>query len=98
MMPQSIKISDRAKDRISKLQSKLLLDFNIKLSQMDLFEYLIEYALNDEAIIEKIKLKKNPIKKTQKELQWDKQLDNPPDWGMDDLTTNMDDAIAKGFD
>ena len=98
MMTQSIKISDRSKDRISKLQSKMLLEHNIKLTQMEIFDILIDEALDDEKILAKLILKKKKSKEPKKEVDWDDMLANPLELGITDASEHIDETIAKGFD
>jgi len=97
-MTQSIKISDHAKDRISKLQRKILLENNIKYTQMEIFEVLIDEAIDDDKIIAKLIQKKKNLKSTKKEVDWDEMLANPLELGISDASEHIDETIAKGFD
>lgn len=92
-MTQSIKISDHTKERIEKLRSNLLLNHNLKLSQLEIIEYLVDNALNDEKIIEKIRKDKQGLVKIPKEKKWEELLNNPPDYGINDISTDIDEHI-----
>ena len=73
-MNQSIKISVHAKERIEQLSSRLLLEKHIKVSQIELLEYLVDYALTDDDIIEKIVKDKKLRKKSLKVTNWEESI------------------------
>ncbi len=97
-MNQSIKISVHAKERIEQLSSRLLLEKHIKVSQIELLEYLVDYALTDDDIIEKIVKDKKLRKKSLKVTNWEEVFENPPDWNIDNLSENIDENISQELD
>ena len=50
----SIKVSQKTKERIEKTQAKLLLDRNVKVSQSELLEKIVEKATSDPEFIENL--------------------------------------------
>jgi len=88
---QSVKISDKLKEELLRLQARVLLETNRKIPLKDLLEGLVTIALANPDAISRIL---NKLSGAQPEAQWRKKLENPIDWGIADSSQNIDEHIA----
>ncbi|TFG20420.1 MAG: hypothetical protein EU530_03405 [Promethearchaeota archaeon] len=59
---QSIKVSDKTKERIDKTQAKILLERDLKITQADLLERIVVMATEDEEFMDALFSPVPPVK------------------------------------
>ena len=92
---QSIKISDQGKQMIMKLQSRLVLDANLKISFIEILDIIISNSLKDDELFEKIKATHKNQNIDENDYNWDEILEKPLNWEIEDSSAHIDEDIAN---
>ena len=86
-MSVSIKIKKEDKDKLLKLQAKLTLFLNKKLTQEEIISYLLQIAeKNEELFMEQITNENKPLS----DMQIKSLMDFPDDWGIETSEKDID--------
>lgn len=90
-MTTTVKLNDQMKREIENLQAQILINQHRKLTQQEILEKLIEFALK---FAENIfgALEKN--ESVEGDYAW-KMLDNPLKWGIKDSSTSIDENLYR---
>jgi hypothetical protein len=90
-MTATIKINERTKRQIERIQAKLVIERGEKVSQIDLIDRIFDAVLKHPDIFEEIL--ENKDLRGEKEA-WIKRTTDAPDWGVDDSSEDIDKQIA----
>lgn len=67
---------------------------NVKMSQMDILDVLVEAALDAVDALDRLANAKQDTGAKQQAATWKSMLENPPDWGIHDLSEHVD-SLAR---
>ena len=90
-MTTTIKINERTKRQIERIQAKLVIERGEKVSQIDLIDRIFEVVLKHPDIFEEV-LENKDLREAKE--AWIKKTSNAPDWGVDDSSEDIDKQIA----
>jgi hypothetical protein len=90
-MTTTVKLNDQIKREIENLQAQILIKQNRKLTQQEIMEKLIEFALKFAINIFGSLEENKPV---EEDYAW-KMLDNPLKWGIKDSSTTLDEKLYR---
>jgi len=90
-MTTTMKINDQIKREIENLQAQILINQHRKLTQQEIMEKLIEFALKFAVNIFGALEENKPV---EDDYAW-KMLENPLKWGIKDSSTNIDENLYR---
>ena len=88
-MPCTFKVRDELKRRLDELQARLLLERGEKMSQQDIVERLLGFALDNPV---QALQGRDEIVPVEDDHAW-KALENPVDWGIADASRDIDEHL-----
>lgn len=92
-MPSIIKVSDKTKRQIERLQATLLLTRERKLTQLELIERIVDkFLVNPDMMNDLFETDKNREEKIKECIARTKK---PLDWGIEDASSTIDETIGR---